>query len=203
MSDEMGERDRNSGRNRPDSPETSGQFDEGEHRDDLTDAEKAALHEMQVGIEHVGRARGRLLDFHHELGNASDHFESAREALREAGHDELADELRDRHLPAGVIGDRWTYELVTEFEEGFRADVTTFERDLRETMAGGEDHVTEQEMQSQWRERAETEAWKTTPDQDGNGGGSDRDGTVGISDRDETAEDPDRDETAGDPDREG
>ena len=131
---------------------------------DLTDAEKEALHDMQVGIEHVGRARGRLLDFHHEIGDAFDHFESARERLREAGHDDLADELRDRHLPAGVVGDRWTFELVTEFDEGFYAEITGFESDVREEVADGEIHVAEQELQAEWRGRAAADAW--TADRD-------------------------------------
>lgn len=131
-----------------------------ESLDDLTDAEKEALHQMQVGVEHVGRARGRLLDFHHEIGHACDHFESARETLRDAGHDDLADELRDRHLPAGVVGDRWTFELVTVFEEDFYDEITTFERELREEVADGEAHVHEREVQSEWRERAQSEAWQ-------------------------------------------
>jgi hypothetical protein len=81
MSDESDDRDRDGDagtRTRPD--ESSG-----DTLDDLTDAEKRALHQMQVGVEHVGRARGRRLDFHHEIGDAFDHFEAARESLREAG----------------------------------------------------------------------------------------------------------------------
>jgi hypothetical protein len=146
MSDDSDERDRS---NDPDAP------------DDLTDAEKEALHQMQVGVEHVGRARGRLLDFHHEIGDAFDHFEAARETLRAAGYDDLADELRDRHLPAGVIGDRWTFELVTNFEEGFYDEIATFAGDLREEVGDGEVHVRERDLQSEWRGRAESGAWKS------------------------------------------
>lgn len=128
--------------------------------DSLSDDERDALHEMQVGLEHVRRAHGRLLDFHHEVGDAFDHFESAREKLRAAGRDELADELRDAHLPAGVVGDRWTYELVSEFEDGFLADITAFEEATRKELADGVDHVSERRLQSAWRDRAEREAWR-------------------------------------------
>lgn len=69
--------------------------------------------------------------------------------------------MRDRHLPAGVVGDRWTFELVAEFEENLHADITGFERDLREEVAEGEVHVNERNLQAEWRGRAESEAWKT------------------------------------------
>lgn len=127
---------------------------------ELTDAEKDALHDLQVGVEHVRRGYGNLLDFHHEVGRAIDHFESAREALREAGRDGLADELRDRHLPAGVVGDMWSYEVVSAFEDGFLSETTDFERTARERVADGLDHVEEREYQTEWRERADGDAWK-------------------------------------------
>ncbi|USZ69474.1 hypothetical protein NGM10_06995 [Halorussus salilacus] len=127
---------------------------------ELSDAERRALHEMQVGIEHVRRGYGDLLDFHHEVGRAGDRFESAREQLREAGRDELADELRDRHLPAGVVGDMWTYEVVSAFEEGFLSELTDFEASVREELADGIDHVSERAQQAEWRERADGDAWR-------------------------------------------
>lgn len=136
---------------------------------DLTDAERDALHELQVGIEHFQRGYGRLLDCHHQIGRGMDRFESAREMLRDAGHDDLADELRDRHLPAGVVGDRWTYELVEEFEEGFLSPMRAFEWAACEELADGRDHVAERKYQAEWRERAEGETWKG----EGDGNGSD------------------------------
>lgn len=142
----------------------SGDFDT-----ELTDAEKDALHDLQVGVEHVRRGYGRLLDFHHEIGRGIDHFESARETLREAGHDELADELRDRHLPAGVVGDMWSYEVVSAFEDGFLAETTEFERAAREEVTDGVDHVKEREQQTEWRERADGEAWTEDGREEGRG----------------------------------
>lgn len=115
---------------------------------------------MQVGIEYVYRGYGNLLNCHHQIGHGMDRFEAAREKLREAGRDELADRLRDRHLPAGVVGDRWTYELVAEFEDGFLREIAAFEAAAREELADGEDHVTERACQAEWRERAEGEAWR-------------------------------------------
>ena len=121
---------------------------------DTTAAERTALHELQLGGEHVQRAYGHLLAFHHQIGRAMDRYAAAEPHLREAGHDAFADELRDRHLPAGVVDDRWSYELVEAFEAGFLRDATGFERRVRDQLAGGISHVSEREQQRKWRERA-------------------------------------------------
>ncbi|GAB3670783.1 hypothetical protein [Halopiger thermotolerans] len=121
---------------------------------DLTDAEEDALHDLQLGIEHVHRAYGTLLEFHHQLGHAMDRMADAENALREAGHDEWADRLRDEHLPAGAISDQWTFELVEEFSTEFLEDVDEFEGAVREELADGIDHVTERRQKRALRDRA-------------------------------------------------
>lgn len=123
-------------------------------RPETTAAERAALHELQLGGEHVQRAFGHLLAFHHQIGRAMDRYATAEPHLREAGHDGFADEIRDRHLPAGVVDDRWSYEIVEAFEAGFLRDVTGFERRVRDELAEGVGHVSEREQQREWRERA-------------------------------------------------
>ncbi|WP_318568197.1 hypothetical protein [Salinigranum marinum] len=123
--------------------------------DGLTDDERAALHELQLGVEGVHRAYGHLLAFHHAIGRSMDHFASAEPELRAAGHEAHADAIRDCHLPAGVIDDRWSYELVEAFETGFLADVTAFDAAVRADLASGQSHVTERAQQRAWRERAQ------------------------------------------------
>ncbi|MWG34936.1 hypothetical protein [Halomarina oriensis] len=127
---------------------------------DLSEAEREALHDLQLGIEKIHRGYGALLDWHHHVGGGMDYFADAEERLREAGHTEFADELRDVHLPAGAVEDRWTYELVDEFRREFLADVTAFEEGVREALAEGTPHVTERRQQRRWRENAESEAWR-------------------------------------------
>jgi hypothetical protein len=121
---------------------------------DLTPRERDALHELQLGVEHVYRAYGRLLGFHHSLGRGMDHLDDAERLLRAAGHDSHADELRDAHLPAGAVGDRWSYELVEDFRHGLLADVSDFENSVRADVADGREHVAERRQQRQWRTRA-------------------------------------------------
>ncbi|ADQ66043.1 hypothetical protein C499_10364 [Halogeometricum borinquense DSM 11551] len=125
-----------------------------QHDPDISDAEREALHELQLGIEHVYRGYGTLLTFHHQVGHAMDHLANAEAYLREAGHKEWANILRDHHLPAGAVDDQWTYELVQAFREGLLQDVADFEHDVRDDLVDGLDHVTERQQQSQWRERA-------------------------------------------------
>lgn len=120
----------------------------------LDDRERDALHEVELGVEHLHRGYGHLLAFHHSVGHAMDRLAAIEDDLRAAGHEKYAAELRDDHLPAGVGGERWSYELVEEFHAGFLAEMTDFERRLREDAAGGRRHVSEREQQRRWRERA-------------------------------------------------
>ncbi|MFC6769046.1 hypothetical protein [Natrinema soli] len=121
---------------------------------ELSEGERAALHELQLSIEHVHRAYGTLLEFHHQLGHAMDRLGDAEDRLREAGHEEWANDLRDDHLPAGAISDQWTFELVEEFSDVFLEDVDAFEREVRAELADGIDHVTERRQKRELRERA-------------------------------------------------
>ncbi|GAA0466289.1 hypothetical protein MUK72_01070 [Halococcus dombrowskii] len=117
--------------------------------------ERAALHDLQLGIEHLHRGYGHLLAFHHAIGRGMNRFDDAREQLRASGHDEHADALRDDLLPAGVVDEQWTYELVEAFVDEFLDPVDEFEADVREELADGRRHVTEDRQRRAWRERSE------------------------------------------------
>lgn len=124
---------------------------------ELSDSEAVALHDLQLGIEYVHRAYGSLLEFHHQLGHAMDRMSDAEDDLRDAGHEEWANDLRDEHLPAGAISDQWTFELVEEFSTEFLEEVDAFESDVRDELADGIDHVTERRQKRRLRDRAERE----------------------------------------------
>ena len=121
----------------------------------LTEPERTALHDCQVAIEYVYRAYGNLLTFHHNLGHAMDRFADAEASLREAGHEQWANQLRDTHLPAGALKGQWTYELVEEFSGSVLSEITEFESSVREELAAGIGHVTERQQQRAWREQAD------------------------------------------------
>jgi len=121
---------------------------------DLSETEVEALHRLQLGVEHMYRGYGALLSCHHSIGHGMDHFEAARELLAEAGHEEYADALRNEILPAGLVDDMWTYELVDAARTGFVADVANFEQAIRTDLVDGREHVSERALQRRWRERA-------------------------------------------------
>lgn len=121
--------------------------------EDLTEGELAALHDIQLGEEHLDRALGHLLAFHHEVGRGMDEFESARERLHREGHEDLARRLRDEVLPAGVVDDRWSYEVVEAFREGLLAEGHAAAGAARERIADGALHVSERDQRRRWRDR--------------------------------------------------
>ncbi|MFC7156058.1 hypothetical protein ACFQPA_11385 [Halomarina halobia] len=136
---------------------------------ELTETERRALHELTLGIEHIYRGYGDLLDCHHQVGRGMNRLHEAERLLRGAGHGEFADALRDDHLPSGAIEDMWTYELVDTFYENFLTNLSSFEGRVRDDLADGERHITEREQQREWRERARDR------DQSGNERGGERD----------------------------
>jgi hypothetical protein len=121
--------------------------------DQLDETEREALHDCQLGIEYLYRAYGDLLGFHHNLGHAMDRFHDAEGKLRSAGHEELANELRDEHLPAGAYGDDWSYEIVEGFRSNLLSNVDAIEREIRDELADGVGHVTERRQQAEWHDR--------------------------------------------------
>lgn len=108
---------------------------------DPTESEPTAVSDVRRALEHANRAYGALLEFHHEIGRTMERLEESADALEAAGYDEFADEIREHHLSAGVVEDRWSYEVVADFETGFLADVDDFEGCVREELADGERYV--------------------------------------------------------------
>jgi len=120
-----------------------------------TETEQEALHRVTLGMEWLQRAHGHLLAFHHNVGHAMDHFAAAEPLLREAGHVELADAIRDEYLPRGVVDeDRWSYDIVEDFEDGVLADMDAFETTVRTQLADGQRHVAERAQERRWKERS-------------------------------------------------
>lgn len=121
---------------------------------DTDDPRIDALHRVELGLEWFHRAHGHLVAFHHNTGHAMDHFAAAEELLRDAGAADLADEIRDEFLPCGVLGDRWSYDVLEEFQEGLLADADAFERRARDELADGHRHVAERRQEREWKGRA-------------------------------------------------
>lgn len=122
----------------------------------IDEAELEALHEVELGFEWLQRAQGYLLEFHHATGHAMDHLAVAESTLRDAGHDDLADRLREDLLPAGVVdGDRWSYDVLECFQGTMLEETRALERQVRAELADGERHLPERLQEREWRRRAD------------------------------------------------
>lgn len=105
--------------------------------DEMSHDERAAVEEIERGLESFHRAHGALVEFHHAIGRAMEHFDEAEGRLREE-HDDIADDLAEDVLPAGITADgKLTYELVAEFEDGPLATVESVADSTFEELADG------------------------------------------------------------------
>lgn len=97
-------------------------------------------------METVERARGLLYSFHQLTGSADFEVGEAVASLREAGHDELADDLETTLIGRNVIEGRWTFQVVEEYDDGYYATFRDFEQRARSELLEGRRHIYEAEL---------------------------------------------------------
>jgi hypothetical protein len=117
----------------------------------VDDATVEAVGKLSEALEWVERARGRLYDFHQLMGHADLLLGDAAGALADAGHERLADALRDEVVGRNVIDGRWTFQMVEEFDDGYWSAVRAAEAEVREQLVAGRRHVFESEMKDRRR----------------------------------------------------
>lgn len=111
-----------------------------------TDAEVAAVGKLSEALETVERARGHLYGFHQLIGHADRQLGEAVDALRDAGHPDLAAAVEADLLGRNVLPGRWTFQVVEEFDDGYWEPFRTWDRAVRDAVLGGRRHVYESEM---------------------------------------------------------
>ena len=109
--------------------------------------------ETVEALETVERVRGHLYSMHQLTGKADFLLDDAVELFRAAGHDAIADRLTTDLIGRNVIGGRWTFQLVEEYDDGYYAEFRQLERDARDTLAGGRRHLYEAELKERRRTR--------------------------------------------------
>lgn len=112
----------------------------------VDDATVEAIGHLTEALEWIERARGRLYDFHQMMGRADRFVGEAADALEDAGHRELAEELRRDIVGRNVIEGRWTFQVVEEFDDGYWGPFRELEGRVRDELLAGERHVFEAEM---------------------------------------------------------
>ena len=128
--------------------ETSSDAAGGSHRADL-DVDTAtieAVGRISEALETTERARGHLYSFHQLTGTADAQLGDGCDRLHAAGHDELAERIERELVGRNVVEDRWTFQLLEDYDDGYWATFRALEREVREALTAGRRHVHEARM---------------------------------------------------------
>ncbi|WP_328863317.1 hypothetical protein [Streptomyces sp. NBC_00306] len=112
----------------------------------MSDKTVEALGALSKALETTERARGHLYGFHQLTGSADLQLDDAVRLLREAGHDRLADLVEREILGRNVIPGHWTFQIVEAYNETYYRPFQDVERQVRDQLAEGRDHLYEAEM---------------------------------------------------------
>jgi hypothetical protein len=120
-------------------------------RPDLDDTTVEALGKLSEALETVDQARGQLYGFHQHSGKADRLLQDAVELFRQAGHTALADNLDRDLVGRNVIADRWTFQVVEDYDDTYWSVFRAFEERARTELADGDRHVYEGRMKQRER----------------------------------------------------
>src|SRR4051794_26019265 len=118
---------------------------------DVGDETVAALGKLSEALETCERARGHLYELHQLTGSADIQLGEAVRALREAGHDVVADRLDTELVGRNVVAGRWTFQLLEEYDDGYWSLFRELEKDARDDLAGGARHLFEARLKESER----------------------------------------------------
>jgi len=104
---------------------------------------------MTEALETLERARGHLYAFHQLVGEADLKLDEVLEQLRALGADELAGKIERELLGRNVLPDRWTYQIVEEFDDGYWSVFRAHERAVRDALTDGRRHLHEARMKAE------------------------------------------------------
>lgn len=115
-------------------------------RPDLDDTTVEGLGKLSEALETVDQARGLLYGFHQLTGKADRLLQEAVQLLSKAGATRLAADLDRDLVGRNVIADRWTFQIVEDFDENYWGTFRAFDQRARDELAGGDRHVFEARM---------------------------------------------------------
>ena len=112
----------------------------------MDDATAEALGKVSEALEIVDHARGLLYAFHRHCGMADLTLQEGVRMLREAGHPAIADELEQVLVGRDIIEDRWSFQVVEDYDENYWEVFRAMERRARAQLGDAEPHIYEAEM---------------------------------------------------------
>ncbi len=110
-----------------------------------------ALGKLSEALEVVEEARGYLYAFHRRCGTADLTLQEAVRLLREAGQTDMADDLQTNLVGRNVLPDRWSFQIIEEYDDGYYAPFRAAEMAARYDLVEGKQHIFEAEMKEQER----------------------------------------------------
>ena len=122
-------------------------------RPDLDDTTVEGLGKLSEALETIEQARGQLYGFHQHSGKADLLLQDAVELFRKAGHTQLADDLDRDLVGRNVIADRWTFQIVEDYDASYWSVFRAFDERARNELSGGDRHVYEARMKQGGRTR--------------------------------------------------
>lgn len=120
-------------------------------RPDLDDATVEALGKLSEALETVDQARGFLYAFHQLTGKADRLLQESVDLFEQAGATGLAADLDHDLVGRNVIADRWTFQIVEDFDAGYWGAFRAYDERAREELSGGDRHVFEARMKQRER----------------------------------------------------
>ena len=121
----------------------------------VSDATVEALGKLSEALETADRARGHLYSFHQLTGSADIALGEAVQALREAGHQAIADGLEHDLVGRNVVAGRWTFQIVEDYDDNYWSVFRSLEEAARNELVGGRRHLFEARMKQSERTAGE------------------------------------------------
>ena len=120
-------------------------------RPDLDDTTVEGLGKLSEALETIEQARGQLYGFHQHSGKADLLLQDAVELFRKAGHTQLADDLDRDLVGRNVIADRWTFQIVEDYDDTYWSVFRAFDERARTELSDCDRHVFEARMKQRER----------------------------------------------------
>jgi hypothetical protein len=108
---------------------------------------------LSEALEMTERARGHLYSFHQLTGGADFKVGDAVDALCAAGHHEIASWIATELVGRNVIRDRWTFQIVEDYDDSYWSPFREIERQVRDQLTGGRRHLHEARLKEARRTR--------------------------------------------------
>jgi hypothetical protein len=110
-----------------------------------------AVGRLTEALETTERARGHLYSFHQLTGSADLELGDACARLRAAGHVALAERIETELVGRNVIQDRWTFQILEDYDDGYYALFHELERIARDELTAGRRHLHEANLKEDRR----------------------------------------------------